>query len=89
MHHASCVSGGDDLPLPPDPILRHLEHGSPSPMKPFSFGTIQFGARNGLGMMLLHLTHHQWSRVLTTTITTITAIVAGDDRPRWGYHQAQ
>ena len=26
--HASCVSGGDDLPLPPDPILRHLEPGS-------------------------------------------------------------
>jgi vacuolar protein sorting-associated protein 41 len=23
--HASCVSGGDNLPLPPDPILRHLE----------------------------------------------------------------
>jgi hypothetical protein len=22
------VSGGDDLPLPPDPILRHLEPGS-------------------------------------------------------------
>lgn len=22
--HASCVSGGDSLPLPPDPILRHL-----------------------------------------------------------------
>ena len=26
--HASCVSGGDDLPPPPDPILRHLEPGS-------------------------------------------------------------
>jgi hypothetical protein len=26
--HASCVSGGDNLPLPPDPILRHLEPGS-------------------------------------------------------------
>ena len=25
--HASCVSGGDNLPLPPDPILRHLEPG--------------------------------------------------------------
>jgi vacuolar protein sorting-associated protein 41 len=26
--HASCVSGGDNLPLPPDPILRHLEPGN-------------------------------------------------------------
>ena len=26
--HASCVSGGDNLPLPPDSLLRHLEPGS-------------------------------------------------------------
>lgn len=26
--HASCVSGDDNLPLPPDSILRHLGSGS-------------------------------------------------------------
>ena len=26
--HAACVSGGDNLPVSPDPMLRHLELGN-------------------------------------------------------------